>query len=98
MKMFLGWTDRVLSRFMARNLDSQSLFTVPLGESLYQNVVYLGFQTWDQCIFFLTNGIESLFSKVDTCFGVVLIIISLLMSPLLGQRPSLWIKRKEDGP
>jgi hypothetical protein len=28
----------------------------------------------------------------------VIIIISLLMSPLLGHRPSLWITHKENGP
>jgi hypothetical protein len=27
-----------------------------------------------------------------------LVIISLLMSPLLGHRPSLWITHKENGP
>jgi hypothetical protein len=29
---------------------------------------------------------------------IIIIIISLLMSPLLGHRPSLWITRKENGP
>jgi hypothetical protein len=28
----------------------------------------------------------------------VIIIISLLLSPLLGHRPSLWITHKENGP
>jgi hypothetical protein len=27
-----------------------------------------------------------------------IIIISLLMSPLLGHRPSLWVRHKENGP
>jgi uncharacterized membrane protein YagU involved in acid resistance len=29
---------------------------------------------------------------------IIIIIISLLMSPLLGHRPSLWITYKENGP
>jgi hypothetical protein len=29
---------------------------------------------------------------------IIIIIISLLMSPLLGHRPSLWITHKENGP
>jgi hypothetical protein len=31
-------------------------------------------------------------------FFVIFIIISLLMSPLLGHKPSLWITHKENGP
>jgi hypothetical protein len=30
--------------------------------------------------------------------AILLFIISLLMSPLLGHRPSLWITHKENGP
>jgi hypothetical protein len=30
-------------------------------------------------------------------WGILVIIISLLMSPLLGYRPSLWITHKENG-
>jgi hypothetical protein len=29
---------------------------------------------------------------------VIIVLISLLMSPLLGHRPSLWITYKENGP
>jgi hypothetical protein len=29
---------------------------------------------------------------------IIIIIISLLMPPLLGQRPSIWITHKENGP
>jgi hypothetical protein len=34
-----------------------------------------------------------------TCYvSFIIVIISLLMSPLLGHRPSLWITHKENGP
>jgi hypothetical protein len=31
------------------------------------------------------------------CFNIIIIIIGLLMSPLLGHRPSLWITHNEKG-
>jgi hypothetical protein len=37
-------------------------------------------------------------AKKNTADVIIIIIISPLMSPLLGHTPSLWITHKENGP
>jgi hypothetical protein len=44
------------------------------------------------------KGVVLFFVLSTTLHSFIIIIISLLMSPLLGHRPSLWITHKENRP
>jgi hypothetical protein len=49
------------------------------------------------------SGTVNIEQKIDphqyqSILIIIIIIVSLLMSPLLGHRPSSWITHKENGP
>jgi hypothetical protein len=65
-------------------INVQTLYTAPLSSKLKQSLYYVNQAT------VINIQIVYILCKY------IIIIISLLMSPLLGHRPCIWITHKEN--